>query len=388
MYNKEVVVAIYERHMYEYCIVNHCLQVVKYSEEIFKYCERVQTLDKKGSLFEMVPELFGMENELRDIFQGSAKELLLPLVFKEPDQYVNIRVSLSSQKDTLIVLFENITEITKTQQALQQVNNENLLLIKEIKEKNRQLQTFNDEMQRLVDEEVAKNLEKQHMMELQTRHAQMGEMIAMITHQWKQPLSVIQTLGSSLKMKHALGSLNAELFTEKMDNLLNQSMHMSQTVSDFQKFFTPSNKKVDFDIKETIASVLKLIEIDYTLHNIEIEVVEEDAVSVFGYENQYTQVILAILQNAKDALLSTVRDNKKITISLLREKDRSLVRIHDNAGGIPQEIIDTIFTQYVTTKENGSGLGLYIAKSVIENNMQGELWVKNTSEGALFSVLI
>ena len=386
MYDKEIVNAICTNHLYEYFIVNHDFEVLKYSDNIFKYCDDKVLKTPNLSLFEFAPELVGMEEELAAILEGSAEDLLIPMVFKSPAYYVNIRVHPGGNSNTLIVLFENITETTSAQQYSRQVHNDNLLLLDEIADKNKQLKVFNQEMQRLVSEEVKKNLEKQHMMELQTRHAQMGEMIAMITHQWKQPLSVIQTLGTLLKMKYALGKLNEDIFTEKMDNLLKQATHLNQTVNDFQKFFTPSKEKVLFDIKETIISVLSLIELEYGLQNIKIILNEEASVSVFGYANEYNQVILAILQNAKDALIQSDQNHMQISICIQQKEDRSLLTIEDNAGGIPSEIIESIFTQYTTTKDKGSGLGLYIAKSVIENNMHGKIWVENTKEGALFSI--
>jgi len=269
-----------------------------------------------------------------------------------------------------------------------QANNENLLLLKEIEEKNRQLEAYNHEMEKLVTAEVAKNLDKQHMLELQTRHAQMGEMIAMITHQWKQPLSVIQTLGTLLKIKYTSGKLTEKLFTEKIDNLLKQASHLNQTVHDFQKFFTPSKRKIYFDMNETIRSILALIKMEYALKNITIHLSEDSSVTVYGYENEYKQVILSLLQNAKDALVLTRQDEREIHIQITKKDNHSLVSIEDNAGGIAEEIMEHIFTQYVSTKEEGSGLGLHIAKSVIENNMQGKLWVENTKVGARFYILL
>jgi signal transduction histidine kinase len=386
MYDKEIVNAICKNHLYEYFIVNHHFEVLKYSESIVKYCKDVNLKKKKLSLFDIAPELVGMEESLNAMLAGGSEALLIPLIFKAPEYYVNLRVHHDSGLNTLIILFENITEMTKTQHNLRQVHNENLLLLDEIADKNRQLETFNQEMQRLVDEEVAKNLEKKHMMELQTRHAQMGEMIAMITHQWKQPLSVIQTVGTLLKMEYALGKLDKKRFSEKIDNLLKQATHLNQTVNDFQKFFTPSKEKVLFDVKETIVSVLSLVEMEYGLQNIKIVLKEETPVSIFGYANEYKQVLLAILQNAKDALLQNKQHNRQITICIQKQDKCSLVTIEDNAGGIPKGMIEIIFNQYITTKEKGSGLGLYIAKSVIEDNMQGKLWVENIRDGALFSL--
>ena len=386
MYSKEIVNAIYMNHMYEYCIVNRNFEILKYSDKILKYCDESALKVAKPDLFDVAPELVGMDDELYAILEGVSKELHIPLVHKASDEYVNIHVYHSSQVDTFIVLFENITNVTKAQLHSQQIHNENLLLLGEIEEKNVQLEAFNHEMKRMVEEEVAKNMEKQHMIELQTRHAQMGEMMAMIIHQWKQPLSVIQTLGTLLKMKFERGTLTQTLFTEKIDNLLNQAVHMEHTVSDFQRFFTPSKEEVLFDIKETIFSVVHLVEMEYKLQNISITVTEDTEVSVYGYPNEYTQVILAILQNAKDALVSSKQLDKQITIRIQRHNGHSLVTIRDNAGGIPKEVMQNVFTQYMTTKENGTGLGLYIAKCVIENNMKGKLWVNNIDGGAEFSI--
>jgi len=386
MYNKEIIEAICANHLYEYCIVNHHFEVIKYSDKISKYCDEEIFSRQDVMLFDIVPELIGMEKELAFMFENRSEALLIPMVFKIPDNYINIRVHPNRNFKTLMVLFENITQSTQAQLQLRQANNNNLLLIEEIANKNRQLEVFNQEMQRLVSLEVKKNLEKQHMLELQTRHAQMGEMIAMITHQWKQPLSVIQTLGTLLKIKYASGKLTQTLFTEKIDNLMNQVKHLNQTVNDFQKFFTPSKKKVNFDMKETIASVLTLIEMEYALANIKIILKEETPVSVYGYENEYKQVILSILQNAKDALMKNREENRQISIYIDKRDEYSLVTIEDNAGGIPEEMLKSIFMQYVTTKEDGSGLGLYIAKSVIENNMHGKLWVENMEEGAKFFI--
>jgi signal transduction histidine kinase len=386
MHNKEIIEAICANHLYEYCIANHHFEVIKYSDKISKYCDEEIFSRQYIALFDMVPELVGMEKELAFMFENESEDLLIPLVFKMPNDYINIRVHPNRNFNTLIVLFENITSSTQAQLQLRQANNNNLLLIEEIADKNRQLEVFNQEMQTLVALEVKKNLEKQHMLELQTRHAQMGEMIAMITHQWKQPLSVIQTLCTLLKIKYASGKLTQTLFTEKIDNLLSQANHLNQTVNDFQKFFTPSKKKVNFDMKETMTSVLTLVEMEYALENIKIMLKEETPVSVYGYENEYKQVILSILQNAKDALLASAQENKQISIHIDKRDECSLVTIEDNAGGIPEEILESIFKQYVTTKEDGSGLGLHIAKSVIENNMQGKLWVENMEEGAKFFI--
>ncbi len=388
MFGHEIVSAICANYLYEYIIVNDDFSIEGYSSSLDKYCDKALLLDPKVDLFSVVPEFVGMKEAIEDLFEGKEKTLLIPLVFKEPEHYVNIRVHLSEDEEHCIVLFENITETTLAQQNARQVHNENVLLLEAIAEKNRRLEQFNQEMQRLVEEEVAKNMEKQQTIEIQSRHAQMGEMIGMITHQWKQPLTAIQTTGMLLKIKYEQGTLNQAVFTEKMDGLLHQATHMNQTVNDFQAFFTPSKSKSHFNVKETILSVSRLVEMEYALQNITVSIEGEDEVSVYGYANEYNQVILALLQNARDAFSENPHEAMQITLSISQKYEGVCVEVKDNAGGIPKEMIDTLFTQYVSTKKDGSGLGLHIAKTVIEDHMQGSLRVKNYAKGAVFTVVI
>jgi len=388
MYNKEIVNAICTHHLYEYFVINYHFNILQFSENIVKYCTIENSNKNTLDLFELVPELIGMEDELNKIITNHSTDLFIPMVFKEPNYYVNIRIQKGIHTDTLIILFENITETTKAQLRLRQVSNDNILLLQEIANKNEQLKQFNDEMQSLVKEEVAKNLEKQHMLELQTRHAQMGEIISMITHQWKQPLSVIQTVGTLLKIKVATESYNAILFDKKIDNIIKQANHMNETVKDFQQFFMPSKKKVVFKVKETIESLLGLVQMEYTLQNINIVVTGESSVVIDGYANEYNQVILSILKNAKDAFRLSPHAKMQIDIKIGRKDNGVLVSISDNAGGIPSEMLDTLFVQYMTTKIKGSGLGLYMAKRMIEYNMDGKIWAENSKQGAVFHILI
>jgi signal transduction histidine kinase len=388
MHNKEIVNAICANHLYEYLIVNKSYEVVGYSAQISQYCDELLREDATCDFFCAVPELVGMEQDLAQLLEGKSTSLSLPLIFKAPDQYVNIHVHQGTSSQTFIVLFENITEITHAQQQAMQNHNENLLLLDEIADKNRRLQIFSQKMKELVDEEIAKNVEKQHMLELQTRHAQMGEMIALITHQWKQPLSVIQSVCANVKLKHELGKLSPGFFMDKVDNILNQAKHMNSTVVDFQKFFTPSKAKSKFNLNENINTLLDLVAVEYVHANITLNVIGDEEVWIEGYPNEYNQVILSLLQNAREAFLSHPSDHMKITIDISKEEEHSHVSIADNAGGISSTVLPKIFNQYETSKSNGSGLGLYIAKSVIEGNMGGKIWAENSEEGAVFHIVI
>jgi len=389
MYKKEIVNIICKNHTYEYVLLNKEFKFLNCSNGLETYVGKCEEIDVLLDIFELMPELVGTETDLLDVLHGKQEHFTIPHVWKDDTTCVNIHVSLGTKvENSLLILLEDVSDVMIQHRLLAQSTNENALLLAEIENKNRQLKSFNEEMQKLVEKEVSKNIEKQHMLELQTRHAQMGEMISLITHQWKQPLSVIQTLGTLLKMKYELGTLSSELAVEKIENILQQADHMSQTVNDFQKFFTPSKKRAVFNVKKTIRTALELVKMDYAISNIELSIEGDEEAMVKGYANEYNQVILSLLQNAKDAFAKQEKANKYVQIEVRQEQEYSLVSMRDNAGGICQKNIDEIFTPYTTSKKNGSGLGLYIAKSVIENNMQGKIWVENRHDGAVFFIRI
>jgi len=396
MHIQEVFNAIYESHLYEYFVVGRDLKIVEYSDNVFQFCSLDSGMKEKH-LLDLVPELYGMEQEFKKLFDGQKNELRLPYIFKEPDQYVDIRIHRGKKEkeipgkraavETVVILFENVTEMAKAQQNLVQERNEKALLLKELSEKNVQLKRFNEQMQELVAEEMKKNLEKQKMVELQSRYSQMGEMISMITHQWKQPLSAISMIAHVLKLKHKEIISNGTL-KEKLDAILRQTEYMNQTVNDFQSFFKPSKKKVRFNIYKTLETVLELVKDEYRFSHIVLELSGEKELFAYGYPNEFNQVILTLLKNAKDALIENPKEKMGIWIRLKKEGKFSIVEVRDNAGGIEETVLDKIFDLYVTTKKEGSGLGLNIAKNMIEENMQGKLTACNVEGGAQFRIAL
>jgi len=223
------------------------------------------------------------------------------------------------------------------------------------------------------------------MVELQSRHSQMGEVIGMITHQWKQPLSVISLIVTILKTKHDLTPEKAE---KKLDDILSQVNYMTQTVNDFQNFFNPSKEKVIFNIYENLHTILELVKYEYDYKAIDLELKGDLELLAYGYPNEFNQVVLSLLKNAKDAFMENPHESMKIEIIIDQKKGNPQILVRDNAGGIPDEMIDKIFDLYMTSKKNGSGLGLNIAKSMIEHNMNGHLSVSNTENGAEFSIMV
>ncbi len=397
MHVQEILKAIYDNHHYEYLIIDSNMNIVEFSDKVFDFCETENKNCEQVPLEDAVYELCGMQEEIRQIFLGKEKKFTLPYVFKAPDRYVHIHISPGRRHsvpdangylyETVIILFEDITQLAKMQQQMVQEGNEKALLLKTISEQNHQLQLFNEEMQRLVDEEIRKNLEKQKMLELQERHSQMGEMISMIIHQWKQPLNAIQLIAQVLKIKTENNTCTPEFLLEKLDGIFKQVKFMDQTIYVFQNFFKPAKEKVKFNVYETLESLLELVRYEYEYKHIQIVLEGEKDVIGFGYPNEFTQVILTLMKNAKDAFEEHPLDNMQITLEVRSEKGKACICVRDNAGGIPDDLIDDIFELYVTTKEDGTGLGLNIAKRVIENNMNGRITVQNTEEGAEFRIL-
>ena len=385
MYIQEVFKSIYNKHLYEYFIINREFEIVSHSDRVYKYCDEESFED--SDIFEAIPELIGMEDEMIELLDRDNDRIDLPIIFKEPNNYITISITPDTEYNNIIILFEDVTTITNAQQSSLQDRNQKTLLLAELADKNLQLENFNRDIQVLVQEEISKNVENQKLIKLQARHAQMGEIIGMITHQWKQPLSAINVNCGYLQLKYNNGTLTKDIFDNKMKSILAQSEHLHQTILDFQNFFNPSKRKKKFNIMHSINSILGLVKSDYHIKNISIVVKGEDNIEVEGYENEYNQVILSLIQNAKDEFLSNTKEDMKIEISIDSLSGVSIVKVKDNAGGIPEHIIDTIFDVYMTTKKEGSGLGLHISKSVMED-MGGILSVSNIKNGAEFSIVL
>lgn len=389
MHIQEVFNAIYSNHCYEYFIIDTNYKVIEYSDKVFDYCDT-----SSKDIFELVPELYGLDEQLEDILYGRVSSYKIPIVFKN-NYYVNIHIYpgrkyLGSIKgsyyETLIILFEDVTTISKTKQQLIQEKNEKTLLLEDISTKNRQLEVYNSKMHQLVQEEIKKNLEQQKMLELQSRYSQMGEIIGMITHQWKQPLNAISMMANVLILKHRNNTLDTTVLEDKLNDIVVQVKYMSQTVNDFQQFFNPVKEKVYFKVYDTISSVLELVKTEYFNKNIVVTLKGDNSSRAFGLPNELNQVVLSILKNSKDEFFKSPKESMWIDIDVSTEDDSVKVEISDNAGGISEDIIDKIFDVHFTTKEDGSGLGLNISKNMIEEHMNGSLEVENIDSGAKFTI--
>lgn len=256
--------------------------------------------------------------------------------------------------------------------------------------KSSELQKLNNELEERIKDAVSQSKEKDHLMAQQSKLASMGEMIGNIAHQWRQPLNALSLLLQKQQILYEKGILTPKIVeesTEKGTMLINK---MSTTIDDFRNFFKPDKKKHNFDVKDIVERTLELVHVSLYNQNIKLTLDIQEGQQLYGYENEFSQVILNIINNAKDALLDENTQDGQILISSTLEDNEIEICIQDNAGGVPEENIEKIFEPYFTTKEEGkgTGIGLYMSKMIIEENMQGKINVHNTPTGAIFCIIM
>ena len=251
---------------------------------------------------------------------------------------------------------------------------------------------YEEELEKKVEEETAKHLEKERLLIQQSRMAAMGEMISNIAHQWRQPLNQISALKDELIEDYYFNELDndkIEFFKQRVGGSL---QYMSTTIDDFRNFFKPDKEKTVFAIADSIGHTLSLLSDSLKSVNITVKTdINLDEAKAFGYPNEFSQALINILNNAKDALKSNNTATER-RINLSASIDSGLIRVYveDNAGGIPDDIINKIFDPYFTTKHKsqGTGLGLYMSKMLIEQSFGGRLTVANQNGGACFLIEI
>jgi len=245
------------------------------------------------------------------------------------------------------------------------------------------------QLERRVDEEVKKREKQEQISIQQSKLAAMGEMIGNIAHQWRQPLTSLGVLVQDIKEAYHYGELNDTYLEDNVANSMLLIHKMSDTINDFQNFFKPDKVRERFHVSDVVADTLSIIGNSLKNNGIMVEIDLEEDVSLDGYRNEYGQVLLNLLSNAKDALLSRENKQRKIWIrASYTEKGKSHLSVEDNGGGIEEGILEKVFDPYFTTKfkSDGTGIGLYMSKMIIERNMDGRILVENGQDGAVFSI--
>jgi len=251
-----------------------------------------------------------------------------------------------------------------------------------------------------LKEEQEKNVKKEKLLQQQARLAQMGEMISMIAHQWRQPLGAISSSLLSIQTKELSGKFDLsqdqerELFLnfmhKKHQNINEYVQILSTTIDDFRNFFKADREKKLTAITIPIERALHIVEESIKSHNIDVTTNFKDNGSLYIYQNELMQVILNILKNAEDNFLEKKIQNPQLYISSDKDDSNFIITIQDNGGGIDKEILPHIFDPYFSTKDekNGTGLGLYMSKIMIEKHNEGKLSAQNLADGVSFKILL
>ncbi len=302
--------------------------------------------------------------------------------------YVNTTViPILDHKGTIaefVAIRYDVTKSVQLQERLQKKEKELEALNKELEarvlEKTKELQELNRTLERRVIAEVRKNREKDRVMFQQARLAALGEMLGNIAHQWRQPLMELGLL--FYKIKKVCKDDQVAALYKKGVKILEQ---MSQTIVDFQNFFSPTKQKELFSPADRIEQTLSILEGSLQRANIRVEKNLQPDLFVYGYPNEFSQVILNILNNAKEALTG-IQGSRHIWIKAFEDEEALHICIEDNGTGVPKDIMEKIFEPYFSTKSKGTGLGLYMSKMIIEQSMEGTLEVSNTKSGAKFII--
>ncbi|MBF0343789.1 MAG: response regulator [Nitrospirae bacterium] len=281
---------------------------------------------------------------------------------------------------------EDITDLKATQQLLY--------------EKSKELERLNQDLELRVQQETKRRFDSEQLLVQQSKMASMGEMITLIAHQWRQPLNAISAIIVDMSDAYECGDLNAQYIDRITKIIWEQVDFMSKTIDVFRDFLKPSKLKVNFDARKSLEEMLSMFEGLFSKANVALTIEDNDNSETYiasGYPNEFKQVILNMINNARDAILGRRQNvlqsgvvEDKITIRLAKNNGKIYISVKDNAGGIPDDILDKIFEPYFTTKseEKGTGIGLYMSKTIIENNMAGRLTVKNIDGGAEFTIVI
>jgi len=290
-----------------------------------------------------------------------------------------------------IAIRYDVTKEVQLKQKLEKKDKELQLLNKtlelRVNEQTAQLIELNQTLEQRVDEEIIKNKEKQKIIFWQSRMASLGQMLANIAHQWRQPLTELSLTLFNIKKSAKLN--NKDTLNKYYKESLSIIENMSQTIDDFTNFFNPNKPKekfyLDFAVDDALLITKKFIQKD----NITIRK-DFKKVEVFGVLNELSQVIINLIQNSSEAFIYQKIDTREIDIHISKSNDFATILFSDNAGGVEEKILDKIFEPYFTTKHksNGTGLGLFMSRMIIEKSLNGSIEVSNLNNGLKFIIKI
>ncbi len=299
--------------------------------------------------------------------------------------YLETNASLLYDKDNkpyaMVLISRDITDRKNTEERLLDLNSQ-------LQEKSFALEELNVVLEKRIGDEVEASREKDRLLALQSRQAALGEMIGNIAHQWRQPLNTINLIIFDLLEAYKHGELNDTYLQHSYDDINRVVQTLSQTIDDFRNFYKPVKDMKVFDVNQIIEQSLSFTGASITANNIEVVFGNTEKISVHGYPNELIQTLINIFNNAKDALIDSPVQPRIIEVKSMVDNGKAIIEVYNNGGNISDEHLEKIFDPYYSTKPEGqgTGLGLFISKTIIEKNMQGTLKVDNTSEGVCFRI--
>jgi signal transduction histidine kinase len=296
--------------------------------------------------------------------------------------FFNLFINLNSNKILEEKSFLDTVELRTKNNLIKTI--ELSIIIYEVNKQNIVFASLRDITERTL---LKKEKEKQKKILIQkSKMASMGEMIGNIAHQWRQPLSQLSGLFIDIESAYDYKELNKKYLQNRVEEANDLLEYMSKTIDDFRNFFNPNSVKEEFIIKQAVENAIKIVKSTLEFYHIELFIDIDESLKIVGFRNEYSQAVMNIISNAKDVLIDKKIQNSQIKI-YIEKTDKIVLCIEDNAGGINENIIDKIFDPYFTTKyEYGTGIGLYMTKMIIEDKMNGSIYVRNSVNGARFFI--
>jgi signal transduction histidine kinase/ABC-type nitrate/sulfonate/bicarbonate transport system substrate-binding protein len=338
----------------------------------------IDELKVSGKIDEIVDVRMGVEKEDKSLLKILNK-LVINIDEEMKQNILNKWLYIQYKKDfdykilwqVLIVIGLILLAILYRQKLLQKMNKS--LSIK-VEEKTKELQIINEELEERIHKAVEENLKKDRIMSQQSKMAAIGEMMENIAHQWRQPLSLITTGSSGLKIKKELGVLEDKFLIDTLDSIINSATNLSSTIDDFRDFFKPTRERSKFSLSECCNKTLDLL--NSKLKNKGIRIIKNiESIQINAYESELIQVLMSILNNSRDAFSDEENQEKLIFINISMDKENIIIKIKDNAGGVNNNILNKIYEPYFTTKHKaqGTGIGLYMCEEMITKHMNGKI---------------
>ena len=330
---------------------------------------------------EMIEKIREISRHITILVFSSQEKYFIDLIKLDVDGYILKPVEVKQ----FISIIQKIIEKLQDRQVLYEYR---IDLESKIEEKTKELQDLNTDLEQKVSEEIQKNKEQELYIANNTKLIAMGEMIGNIAHQWRQPLSVISTAASGVKLRNELLTLDNDELNDIMDDIVNKADLLSQTIDTCRGFLTETKECKEISAEECINNTLVIFK--EVIANNDVVIINNVNLKASNkiklIVNEFSKVLFNIINNSIDVLENV--KNPWIKIDLEEYEDKVLIMIEDNGGGIPDNIIARVFEPYFTTKFKsfGTGLGLHMSYKIIVENFKGKLYVKNTKNGAKFHI--